>query len=94
MNLEDELRSALRREEPPRDWSREWSRDYARRPRAPKWRSLVAVAALVLLMLLPYGIYERRQAQGREAKQRLVLALELAGSRLHRARNILRNNSL
>jgi len=88
MNLEDELRSALRREEPPRDWSRDYS---ARAPR--RWRSFAAVAALITVML-PYGIHERRQEQGKEAKRRLVLALELAGSRLHRTRKILRNNSL
>ncbi|MDQ6665447.1 MAG: hypothetical protein M3Z23_13770 [Acidobacteriota bacterium] len=94
MNLEDELRSALRREEPRRDLSRDWASRPARTRVAVRWKSFAAMAALLLLILLPYRAYERRQARGREAKQKLVLALELAGSRLHRVQRILRNNSL
>ncbi|MDQ6705911.1 MAG: hypothetical protein M3Z85_08090 [Acidobacteriota bacterium] len=94
MNLEDELRSALRREEPQHDLSRHWASHRAKTRLAGPWRRFAVIAALLLVMLVPYSVYERRQARGREAKQRLVLALELAGSRLHRAQKILRNNSL
>ncbi|MDQ6699128.1 MAG: hypothetical protein M3Z36_02955 [Acidobacteriota bacterium] len=91
MNLEDELKGALRREEPARDFSLA----FAAKPGRVRWRIPLGVAAaLTLLAIVPYGIYERRQAEGREAKQRLVIALEVAGSKVLRTQKLLRNNSL
>ncbi len=95
MNLEDELRRALRREEPARDFSRA----FASRPGRVRWRlrwrvPLGIAAVLTALAIVPYGMYEHRQAEGREAKQRLVLALEVAGSKVLKTRTLLRNNSL
>ncbi len=91
MNQEDELKLALRREEPARDFSRA----FAVKPVPVRRRTALGIAAaLTIAALVPYGLYERRQAEGREAKQRLMVALELAGNKVLRTQKLLRNNSL
>jgi hypothetical protein len=78
--FEDELRSALRREDPPAGLAR---RVLARtRPKdAARHRSWVA-AAIAAGLLLSLGGFEYRQFEGRKAKRELLLALEIAGSKL------------
>lgn len=91
MNLENELKLALRRKEPVRDFSR----SFAPKPSHKGLRLPVRIAAgFIILALIPYGLYERRQAEGREAKQRLMVALELAGSKVLKTQKLLRNNAL
>ena len=91
MNLEHELKLALRRKEPARDFSRA----FAAKPSPRRWRMPLGIAAgVAMFALIPYGLYERRQAEGREAKQRLIVALELAGSKVLKTQKLLRNNSL
>jgi hypothetical protein len=78
--FEDELRSALRRQEPPPDFAdRVLAR--ARSKGAPRRLSWVA-AAIAAGLLLSLGGFEYRQYEGREAKRELLLALEIAGSKL------------
>jgi hypothetical protein len=76
--FEDELRSALRRQEPPAGFA---ERILARtRPKSTR-RSWVA-AAIAAGLLLSLGGVEYRQYEGRKAKRELLLALEIAGSKL------------
>jgi len=96
-NLEDQLRAALRREEPPADLA---DRVLARlnRPPVPSWRSRLAVLlhppriqwvaiALMVSILLPTATvqYRREQEKGERAKQQLLFAMRVAGGRLHQA---------
>jgi hypothetical protein len=79
--FEDELRSALRREEPAADFA---ARVLARTKskRAPRRTGWVA-AAIAACVLLSVGGFEYRQYEGRKAKRELLLALEIAGSKLN-----------
>ena len=96
-NLEDQLRAALRREEPPADLA---DRVLARlnRPVAPSWRDRLAILAhppriqwvaiaLMVSILLPTATvrYRREREKGERAKQQLLFAMRVAGSRLNRA---------
>jgi hypothetical protein len=80
IDFEDELRSALRRTEPPAGFA---SRVVARtgsKP-APNWRGWLA-AAVAACALLTAGGVEYRRYEGREASRQLLVALEIAGSKL------------
>jgi hypothetical protein len=99
MNLEDELRKALRREEPPAGFAERVlarAAAQAETPARPWWRfprvRLVSVAACAVLLAAMAGA-GYRQWQGEMAKQRTLLALSMAGGELHatqiRVRHIL-----
>jgi len=94
-NLEDQLRAALRREEPPADLA---DRVLARlnRPSTPSWPSRLAVLlhppriqwvaiTVMVSILLPTATvqYRREMEKGERAKQQLLFAMHVAGSRLH-----------
>lgn len=99
-NLEDQLRAALRREEPPADLA---DRVLARlnRPPVPSWRERLSVlmhppriqwvaVTVMISVLLPFaGVQYRKEmqyrAEGERAKQQLLFAVHVAGSRLHKA---------
>jgi uncharacterized protein HemX len=81
-DFEDELRSALRREEPPSGFAaRVMTRTGAQAPRRKGWLA----AAIAACLLLSMGGFEYRQYQGRKAKQELLLALEIASGKLNMA---------
>ena len=98
MNFDDELRAALKRREPPdgfveRVLARAQSPVAARRPswrerwgwwlipgRRPAWITAGVVAAM---LLVTSGVEYRRRRQGELAKQQVMLALEIAGSKLN-----------
>lgn len=97
--LEDELRSALQRQEPSPDFAERVLARLDTAPvekisRRPAWRSwfglprmyrfAVGVAACLVLALgvFEYHRYQVR-VQGEAAKERLVLALKIAGGRLN-----------
>lgn len=82
-DFENELRAALRREPPPDGFAR---RVAARTPvtMKPRRTSWIA-AAIAASLLLSIGGFEYRQYQGRKAKQELLLALEITGSKLNLA---------
>lgn len=99
-NLESELRGALRREEPPTDLAdRVLAR--LKQPPAPTWRERLSVLmhppriqwvaiTLMISVLLPFaGMQYRKEmqyrAEGERAKQQLLFAVHVAGSRLHKA---------
>ncbi|MGA2326377.1 MAG: hypothetical protein ABSH05_08815 [Bryobacteraceae bacterium] len=96
--LDDALREALRREDPGPDFTRAvLARAAAARPRQSWWRTLTsgfrpplmrwAAAGVLACALLAAGLEYRREqhlrAEGEAAKQQLVLALRIAGAKLH-----------
>jgi len=88
MNLEDELRKALRREEPPAGFAERVlavAAAQAEAPARPWWRfppmRLVSVAGGAVLLLAMAGA-AYRQWQGEMAKQRALVALGIAGGEL------------
>jgi len=85
MNLEDELRSALRRHEPSPDFT---ARVLARVSAAPARRAsrmwLRPVAAMAAALLLAAGALEYRQYRGERAKSQVLLAVRIAGSKLNK----------
>lgn len=98
--LEDDLKAALRREEPPADFA---DRVLARlnRPPEPSWRERLSVLmrpprvqwvalSVIVSVLIPFAgvqYHKERQylAEGERAKQQLLFAVHVAGSRLHQA---------
>ena len=94
-NLDDELRNALRREEPPEGFvERVIARAGEARSRPGLIRPAVRwlAAAAVMLAVLGAGIQYRtaqieraraEQAAGEAAGQRVMLALQITGSKLH-----------
>ena len=82
-DFENQLRAALRRE-PPLDGFAQ--RVVARTPvTMPPRRTGWIAAAIAASLLLTMGGFEYRQYQGRKAKQELLLALEITGSKLNLA---------
>ena len=78
--LEDELRSLLRRKDPPAGFA---ARVLARtRSGAGAWRGW-AGAGIAACLLLSAGAFEYRQYEGRKAKNELLLAIGMAGSKLN-----------
>jgi hypothetical protein len=91
MNLDDELRSALRRQEPSPDFTeRVLARVSAARVRpAPRswlsWPATRWVAAMAALLVLALGALEYRQQQGERAKSQVLLAVRIAAHKLNKA---------
>jgi hypothetical protein len=80
-DFEHELRSALRREEPPSGFAARVMARTGSRP-APRRSGWIA-AAIAACLLLSMGGFEYRQYRGRKAKQELLLALEIASGKLN-----------
>lgn len=78
--FEDELRSALRRQEPADGFA---DRVLAgTRPKGELRHKNWVAAAIAAGLLLSLGGYGYHQYEGRKAKRELLLALEIAGSKL------------
>ena|SRR5579871_744786 len=84
MNLEDELRLALQRREPPPGFTeRVLARAYS--PVRPAQRSWTRwVAALAASVLLAAGALEYRHYQGMRAKSQVLLAVRITAGKLHK----------
>ena len=94
--LEEELKTALRRREPPAGFAeRVLNRAAEQRSRPGRWERLVAgfriprmrwaTALAVLLVLITGFEYERQRrirTEGEEAKQQMLLALEITARQL------------
>jgi hypothetical protein len=91
--LEQELRRALARIEPDKDFSAlVYSRKHVR-----FWQSrhmLSLAAALILMLLVPIGVYryQARQKRGEQARDELVTALRITGSKLQKTRQMVVRN--
>lgn len=94
--LEDALREALKREDPGEEFTRRTlERAAALRPRESAWRRWLrppawrwaAAGALACTLMVVSGVQhqreQRRRAEGERAKQELMLALKIAGTKLH-----------
>src|SRR4030095_12021100 len=89
--LERDLREALRRRQPPSDFAdrvlarTRQSESVRRRP--PIWGWLAAAAALLLLIVGGNAFIQeqRRRAEGERAKEQLMVALRITGSKLRDA---------
>jgi hypothetical protein len=100
-DMESELRRALCRIEPDKDFS---ALVYSRSHVAfwKESRGMMALAAaLVFMLLVPIGLlqYQARQRRGEEAREKLVTALRITGNKLQKTRQMVvrglnRRNSL
>jgi hypothetical protein len=85
-SFEDELRSALRRQEPSPDFT---ERVLARVSAAPARRAQQSwvpwLAAIAAALLLTVGSLEYRHYRGERAKDQVLLAVRIAGSKLNKA---------
>ena len=95
MNLDDELKAALRREGPPADFAaRVLARIEAPSP-GLRWRRWIqpallrwAMAAALIVVFVLGGFQYRRERErvaGERAKRQLVLALRITGAKLQLA---------
>jgi hypothetical protein len=82
-DLDGELRHALRREEPPAGFAERVMRKTAPTPKL-SFVHWAAAAALVAAVAggFDYIAKEKERAEGEAAKDRVVLALQIAGSKL------------
>ncbi len=84
--LEDELRRALARQEPPDGFAeRVMARSSRRPPGAQRW---LAAAAMVVVAVGAGAAW--RQHQGYEAKREVMLALRLASAPVHHIQSEIR----
>jgi hypothetical protein len=94
MNLEDDLRTALRREAAPADFT---ARVLAKTRVPPFWRrpvTLAIAAAVALAALVPPSVYEyRRQRRAIEARDQLIAALSITRVQLQQVRERIRQNT-
>jgi hypothetical protein len=94
-NLEDDLRIALRREEPPADFTERVLARLNQPPAEPTWRERLAVlmrpprlqwvaVAVIVSVIIPAGVQYRK---GERAKEQLLFAVRVAGTKLHQAQH-------
>ena len=97
--LDDELRQALRRREPPGDFTsrvlervegkskRSGARRWMRWLWLPqfRWAAVTVACLLVVAGGLEYRRYQRTQAEGEQAREQVLLALQIASSKLNGA---------
>jgi hypothetical protein len=84
MNLDDELRAALRREDPSSGFT---GRVMARTQSRPVSRIVWAAAIAAMLMIGLVSTAEYRQIQGERAARQAVLALRIAAEKLNMTRD-------
>jgi hypothetical protein len=92
--LEQELHRALARIEPDKDFA---ALVYSRQ-RMWFWAKpqgmMALAAALILMLLVPAGVlqYQARQRRGQQAKDQLITALRITGSKLEKTRHMVARN--
>jgi len=89
MNIEDELRAALRREEPSLDFTRRvvarTQSSTARKRPFPRMLWAAAIAAMLVIGFV--GTFEYREKQAERAGHDAVLALRIASEKLNMTRD-------
>jgi hypothetical protein len=101
VNIEDQLRTALRREEAPSDFAAKVLAKASARRSAPVpiWQrpAVVAIAAgLALAALMPPAVSEyhrREEARGLEAKRELLVALTITRTKLLQVKERIKQNT-
>jgi hypothetical protein len=81
--LDDELRIALRREEPRPGFAERVLAGAARRRTVRPWWGAAIAAAVVLAAGVEFEHQRRIRAEGEQAKQQVMLALRITGNKLH-----------
>jgi hypothetical protein len=89
MNLDDELRAALRREDPsPGFAQRVVARAYSNRaPKASIHRMIWAAALAAMLMIGSTATFEYRQMKAERASRDAILALRITAEKLNMTRD-------
>ena len=93
MNLEDDLRRALRRESPaPGFASRVMQRiESDAKPQPRRWWRAVAASLTLTVVLGAWGAHEIHQRrEGERAKEQVLLALRIAGEKVRYAQSEVR----
>lgn len=85
MNLEQELKLAFRRKEPPPGF-RDRVLAATRRPQRHPYRSLAAAALLTLLIGGTTARYIEQRREGERAKEQVLLALRITSHKLRDTR--------
>ncbi len=98
MNLDRELRHAMARKQVPEGFSRRvlgrLDQGEAPRRRGLRWQAVAATIAVLLLstlLVLRYVDVRRQQRLGEEAREQVLLALEIASEKVNRARDGIRS---
>lgn len=97
MNLEDDLRRALRRESPAPGFAsrvlQRIERDSTPRRSRTTWRSIAASLTLTAVLggWAAHTVHERRQADGERAREQVLLALRIAGEKVRYAQHEVRD---
>ncbi|HEY4641169.1 MAG TPA: hypothetical protein VII75_07470 [Thermoanaerobaculia bacterium] len=85
MNLDEELKLALRRKEPPPRFRDRVLAATKQRPRKI-WRPLAAAALLTLVIGGTTARYVEQRREGERAKEQVLLALRITSQKLHDTR--------
>jgi hypothetical protein len=98
MNLEDQLREALRREPAPADFKRRLLQRVPPKKRAPLfwWKrrmSFALAAAVIVAAAAPALILEQRRERGIEARDQLLTALRVANTTLRHTKQMIQKNT-
>jgi uncharacterized protein CbrC (UPF0167 family) len=81
--LEQELKNALARRDPPPDFADRVLRDVGRRAPAPVWRQSRWLAAAAAVIVVMGGAAAYRQHQGLVAKEQVMLAFRIAAVKVN-----------
>lgn len=89
MNLDDELKSALRREDPPAGFAhRVTARAQSRPARNPGMLRMIWAAGIAAMLVIGVtSVSQYRQVQGERAAQEAVTALRIAADKLNLTRD-------
>jgi hypothetical protein len=98
MNIEDQLREALKREPAPADFKRKVMQALPAKRNAPGfwWKrrfSLVLATAAAAAAILPTVVVEQRHRRGIEAREQLLRALQVTNATLRRTKEMIHRNT-
>lgn len=91
MNIEDQLRQALKREPAPADFKRKVMR--ALPGKRNRHLSLALAAALAVAAVVPVVVVELRHRRGIEARDQLVRALRVTNATLRHTKQMIHRNT-
>jgi hypothetical protein len=86
MNLDDELKRAFRREEPSAGFAERVLTERRRVRRTAMMRRFIGWSVAAALLAAGFGLEYRHRAEGEVAKEKSVLALQIAGKQLNLVR--------
>jgi hypothetical protein len=94
VNIEDDLRRALRREAAPSDFAATVLAHTTRRSLSGRVAVLALAAALAFAVIIPTTVHQYRQRQhALQAKDQLMAALSITRAQLQQAKEKIRRNT-